>query len=178
PLCPHSLGVPPASRPLPRVHRQPPRPAARPGARAAGAMSGGAEAREAEGSIASGSRRRACWEARDAFFACVDAGRADHAARCEQELGAFEARCPPSWVKHFMLGAWLRPRARSGSGEAAGLVPMGEGPGPGAACAGGSSLWRRAQAGAAPRGAPDAPWLRARAAARCVAAAWPSAAPK
>eukprot|EP00927_Polykrikos_kofoidii_P078041 TRINITY_DN74919_c0_g1_i1.p1 TRINITY_DN74919_c0_g1~~TRINITY_DN74919_c0_g1_i1.p1 ORF type:complete len:104 (-),score=25.45 TRINITY_DN74919_c0_g1_i1:29-340(-) len=77
-----------------------------------------------------GTKRRECWDARDAYFACVEAaggstskgtaaqgGRAAAAgssagssdvdaialARCLRESEAFEARCPPSWVKHFKM---------------------------------------------------------------------------
>jgi hypothetical protein len=52
-------------------------------------------------------QRRACWEGRDAFFACLDAhgivdsikegGRAKK--ECAPELARFEKDCVASWVR-------------------------------------------------------------------------------
>ena len=41
-------------------------------------------------------KRQQCWDARDRFFACAETEGA-----CEELRTAFEAACPPSWVKHF-----------------------------------------------------------------------------
>ena len=41
-------------------------------------------------------KRQQCWDARDRFFACAEEGGA-----CDEQRTAYEAACPPSWVKHF-----------------------------------------------------------------------------
>lgn len=54
--------------------------------------------------VASASSRKECWDARDAFFACADASSEGQVeARCAREWEAFNKRCLPSWVKHFMM---------------------------------------------------------------------------
>nr|POE96941.1 cytochrome c oxidase subunit 6b-like protein new16 [Quercus suber] len=53
--------------------------------------------------------RAACWEARDAFFRCLDAAaivdsvKDDAGARraCSKELVGFETNCASSWVTYF-----------------------------------------------------------------------------
>ncbi|KAF2087225.1 hypothetical protein K490DRAFT_42647 [Saccharata proteae CBS 121410] len=55
------------------------------------------------------SSRAHCWEARDAYFACLDrAGIVDSvtnkdqaAAQCGPEGKAFESNCASSWVQYF-----------------------------------------------------------------------------
>ena len=41
--------------------------------------------------------RKVCYEARDAYFACKDAGVKD----CEELLKAYEDSCPSAWVRYF-----------------------------------------------------------------------------
>lgn len=57
--------------------------------------------------------RAQCWEARDAFFRCLDqhtildAVQQDKAARekCGKDLAEFERDCASSWVSAFGVGA-------------------------------------------------------------------------
>lgn len=55
--------------------------------------------------------RTACWHARDAFFACLDANAIDNSldpsqrdrvqAKCGPQLTALETDCVAVWVKYF-----------------------------------------------------------------------------
>lgn len=55
------------------------------------------------------SGREKCWQARDAFYKCVeDAGvtytvETPTPAQCKAARAAYEAACKASWVKHFDL---------------------------------------------------------------------------
>ena len=42
-------------------------------------------------------KRKACYEARDAYFACKETGTKD----CEELLKVFEEACPSAWVRYF-----------------------------------------------------------------------------
>ncbi|KAF0312924.1 Cytochrome c oxidase assembly factor 6 [Amphibalanus amphitrite] len=44
--------------------------------------------------------RQACWDARDQFWACLDAN-AENAAPCSHLRELYEKGCPSQWVKHF-----------------------------------------------------------------------------
>eukprot|EP00794_Sanderia_malayensis_P019510 gene19510-21439_t len=48
-------------------------------------------------------QRHACWQARDAYYACKQSRSAndDEPEKCEELLKHYEASCPPSWIKHF-----------------------------------------------------------------------------
>ena len=41
--------------------------------------------------------RKACYDARDAYFACRDAGEKD----CGELLKLYEKACPSAWVRYF-----------------------------------------------------------------------------
>jgi hypothetical protein len=43
--------------------------------------------------------RKKCYEARDAYFSCVDANGGRQQKRALRKL--YEKHCPSSWVKHF-----------------------------------------------------------------------------
>ena len=43
--------------------------------------------------------RKKCYEARDAYFSCLDANGGRRHRRSLR--GLYEKHCPPSWVKHF-----------------------------------------------------------------------------
>lgn len=57
------------------------------------------------------SQRRVCWDARDAFFACLNSASVDNSldpkqkpvvdAKCAPQLKAMEQSCVASWVKYF-----------------------------------------------------------------------------
>lgn len=55
------------------------------------------------------SGREKCWQARDAFYKCVeDAGvtytvEGPVPSKCREARAAFEAACKGSWVRHFDL---------------------------------------------------------------------------
>ncbi|ORZ33372.1 cytochrome oxidase c subunit VIb-domain-containing protein [Catenaria anguillulae PL171] len=54
------------------------------------------------------SKRKICWDARDAYLTCldrsygVDAPSVDPNSACVRELAEFQKVCPTSWVKHFI----------------------------------------------------------------------------
>mmetsp|Transcript_3231 Transcript_3231/g.7623 ORF Transcript_3231/g.7623 Transcript_3231/m.7623 type:complete len:83 (-) Transcript_3231:17-265(-) len=60
-----------------------------------------------EGKVTSAVKRKECWAARDAFFACLDRGDGqmtpEAERRCSAEWRDFQKRCLPSWVKHFVM---------------------------------------------------------------------------
>lgn len=41
--------------------------------------------------------RKVCYEAKDAYFACKDAGNTD----CQELLKKYEEACPSAWVRYF-----------------------------------------------------------------------------
>lgn len=43
--------------------------------------------------------RKKCYEARDAYFSCLDANSGRRQRRALRKL--YEKHCPSSWVKHF-----------------------------------------------------------------------------
>ncbi|TRY58890.1 hypothetical protein DNTS_003101 [Danionella cerebrum] len=45
-------------------------------------------------------QRKACWDARDLLWNCLDVNN-DQAPACEKFQKDFEAMCPAQWVKHF-----------------------------------------------------------------------------
>ncbi|XP_036374181.1 cytochrome c oxidase assembly factor 6 homolog [Megalops cyprinoides] len=45
-------------------------------------------------------QRRACWDARDKFWKCLDVND-DNTAACEQFQKDFQASCPAQWVNYF-----------------------------------------------------------------------------
>ncbi|RKP31586.1 hypothetical protein METBISCDRAFT_13860 [Metschnikowia bicuspidata] len=57
------------------------------------------------------SQRKVCWDARDRFFACLDANKIDNSlnpkekanveANCGRERATFEKDCVESWYKYF-----------------------------------------------------------------------------
>ncbi|XP_061896311.1 cytochrome c oxidase assembly factor 6 homolog [Entelurus aequoreus] len=44
--------------------------------------------------------RKACWEARDFFWKCLDDNK-DKSSTCHNFQEEFEAKCPAQWVKYF-----------------------------------------------------------------------------
>ncbi|TWW64444.1 cytochrome c oxidase assembly factor 6 homolog [Takifugu rubripes] len=44
--------------------------------------------------------RKACWDARDELWKCLDQNQ-DRASACQQLQSQFEGRCPAQWVKYF-----------------------------------------------------------------------------
>ncbi|KAM4523303.1 cytochrome c oxidase assembly factor 6 homolog [Fundulus diaphanus] len=44
--------------------------------------------------------RKACWEARDQLWQCLDDNN-DKIQSCQKFQGDFEAKCPAQWVKYF-----------------------------------------------------------------------------
>ncbi|XP_047431273.1 cytochrome c oxidase assembly factor 6 homolog [Mugil cephalus] len=46
------------------------------------------------------SERKACWEARDALWKCLD-DNDDKVASCQRFQSEFESKCPAQWVKYF-----------------------------------------------------------------------------
>ncbi|XP_034433769.1 cytochrome c oxidase assembly factor 6 homolog [Hippoglossus hippoglossus] len=48
----------------------------------------------------SSSERKACWDARDLLWKCLD-DKDDKAAACQNFQSEFEAKCPAQWVKYF-----------------------------------------------------------------------------
>ncbi|XP_028426085.1 cytochrome c oxidase assembly factor 6 homolog isoform X1 [Perca flavescens] len=44
--------------------------------------------------------RKACWDARDQLWKCLD-DNGDKAASCQKFQSEFEANCPAQWVKYF-----------------------------------------------------------------------------
>ncbi|XP_070848533.1 cytochrome c oxidase assembly factor 6 homolog [Chaetodon trifascialis] len=44
--------------------------------------------------------RKACWEARDHLWKCLD-DNDEKAASCQKFQSEFEANCPAQWVKYF-----------------------------------------------------------------------------
>ncbi|XP_063807240.1 cytochrome c oxidase assembly factor 6 homolog [Pseudophryne corroboree] len=48
----------------------------------------------------SAEERRACWEARDKYWKCLEDNKED-ATKCQQLRQCFESRCPRQWTKHF-----------------------------------------------------------------------------
>ncbi|XP_016125805.1 cytochrome c oxidase assembly factor 6 homolog [Sinocyclocheilus grahami] len=47
------------------------------------------------------SGRKACWDARDELWKCLD-GHQDQTSVCEKHQREFEAKCPAQWVKYFV----------------------------------------------------------------------------
>ncbi|KAH6668160.1 cytochrome oxidase c subunit VIb-domain-containing protein [Plectosphaerella plurivora] len=80
------------------------------------------------------SERARCWEARDAYFACLDRAnvidpvKEDKAARaaCSAENTGFENNCATSWVKYFKQWrvADIQKKARIAQLEAEGAIKM------------------------------------------------------
>ncbi|CAD7932481.1 unnamed protein product [Amoebophrya sp. A120] len=46
--------------------------------------------------------RQECWDSRDAFFQCCTEQNEDQ-TKCQAERSVFEAKCLPSWVRHFEI---------------------------------------------------------------------------
>lgn len=46
--------------------------------------------------------RKACWDARDSFWKCLDDNN-DKAESCQKFQSEFEAKCPAQWVKYLIL---------------------------------------------------------------------------
>ncbi|KAE8752182.1 hypothetical protein FOCC_FOCC000975 [Frankliniella occidentalis] len=49
-------------------------------------------------------RRQKCWDARDAYWKCLDDGSGERDQRedaCKQLKQLLSDSCPPVWVKHF-----------------------------------------------------------------------------
>nr|XP_020642572.1 cytochrome c oxidase assembly factor 6 homolog [Pogona vitticeps]XP_020642582.1 cytochrome c oxidase assembly factor 6 homolog [Pogona vitticeps]XP_020642591.1 cytochrome c oxidase assembly factor 6 homolog [Pogona vitticeps] len=44
--------------------------------------------------------RKACWDARDEYWKCLDENLED-TTKCEIFKGTFEKTCPQQWVKYF-----------------------------------------------------------------------------
>ncbi|XP_077357193.1 cytochrome c oxidase assembly factor 6 homolog [Festucalex cinctus] len=44
--------------------------------------------------------RKACWDARDLLWNCLDDNN-DKLASCQNFQSEFESKCPAQWVKHF-----------------------------------------------------------------------------
>ncbi|XP_043963861.1 cytochrome c oxidase assembly factor 6 homolog [Gambusia affinis] len=45
-------------------------------------------------------QRKACWDARDQLWQCLDDNN-DKMQSCQQFQGDFETKCPAQWVKYF-----------------------------------------------------------------------------
>ncbi|CAN2391535.1 Cytochrome c oxidase assembly factor 6 homolog [Pristimantis euphronides] len=48
----------------------------------------------------SAQERRACWDAKDRYWQCLEDNQED-AARCQQMRQGFEGLCPRQWIKYF-----------------------------------------------------------------------------
>ncbi|XP_026560987.1 cytochrome c oxidase assembly factor 6 homolog [Pseudonaja textilis] len=44
--------------------------------------------------------RKACWDARDFYWKCLDENMKD-TLKCDKLKCSFENLCPPQWVKYF-----------------------------------------------------------------------------
>ncbi|CAH2251218.1 cytochrome c oxidase assembly factor 6 homolog [Pelobates cultripes] len=44
--------------------------------------------------------RKACWDARDQYWHCLDSNRDDD-TKCQALRHCFESRCPQQWLKYF-----------------------------------------------------------------------------
>lgn len=44
--------------------------------------------------------RQKCWQARDAFWKCLDES-ADDRTKCKNQRNVFEENCSKQWVKYF-----------------------------------------------------------------------------
>lgn len=57
--------------------------------------------------------RKDCWEAKDAYFACLDRYEAKEQfvprTTCEEERHKFEDQCLPSWQAHFLAQRGVLP---------------------------------------------------------------------
>ncbi|CAL4075694.1 unnamed protein product, partial [Meganyctiphanes norvegica] len=47
------------------------------------------------------SMRKACWESRDNYWACLNLTKPDQREQCLELRRLFEDSCPGQWVKHF-----------------------------------------------------------------------------
>lgn len=52
-----------------------------------------------EMSAPNASERKACWDARDELWKCLDVHQ-DQTSACEKHQREFEAKCPAQWVSH------------------------------------------------------------------------------
>ncbi|XP_068120780.1 cytochrome c oxidase assembly factor 6 homolog [Hyperolius riggenbachi] len=48
----------------------------------------------------SAQERKACWDARDEYWRCLDDNSSD-VSKCEQFRKGFESHCPRTWIKYF-----------------------------------------------------------------------------
>uniref|UniRef100_A0A8C5MWG5 Cytochrome c oxidase assembly factor 6 homolog n=2 Tax=Leptobrachium leishanense TaxID=445787 RepID=A0A8C5MWG5_9ANUR len=48
--------------------------------------------------------RKACWDARDHYWKCLD-DNSDDNSKCQQLRHCFESNCPQQWIKH-LHDAW------------------------------------------------------------------------
>ncbi|KIO26732.1 glycosyltransferase family 20 protein [Tulasnella calospora MUT 4182] len=50
-------------------------------------------------------QRQRCWEARDAYYKCLDSLKVntpgEEGGKCAEEVAAFSKACAASWVEHF-----------------------------------------------------------------------------
>ncbi|XP_077400664.1 cytochrome c oxidase assembly factor 6 homolog [Vanacampus margaritifer] len=44
--------------------------------------------------------RKACWDARDSLWKCLDDNN-DKSASCQSFQSEFESKCPAQWVRYF-----------------------------------------------------------------------------
>ncbi|KAM4694702.1 cytochrome c oxidase assembly factor 6 homolog [Discoglossus pictus] len=48
----------------------------------------------------SAKERKACWEARDHYWKCLDENK-DDASKCGEFKQCFHSQCPRQWIKYF-----------------------------------------------------------------------------
>ncbi|KAM9321672.1 cytochrome c oxidase assembly factor 6 homolog [Gastrophryne carolinensis] len=48
----------------------------------------------------SAQERKACWDARDRYWQCLDHNK-DDKSQCQELRKCFESQCPPTWSKYF-----------------------------------------------------------------------------
>ncbi|XP_069825634.1 cytochrome c oxidase assembly factor 6 homolog [Dendropsophus ebraccatus] len=51
-------------------------------------------------SAPSAQERKACWDAKDKYWRCLEDNR-EEAAKCQQMRQSFEGLCPRQWIKYF-----------------------------------------------------------------------------
>ncbi|XP_033110523.1 cytochrome c oxidase assembly factor 6 homolog [Anneissia japonica] len=53
---------------------------------------------EQENNFPNAGQRKKCWDARDAYFECVESNGED---KCKELRTTFESSCSKTWVKYF-----------------------------------------------------------------------------
>ncbi|KAK2858771.1 hypothetical protein Q5P01_003391 [Channa striata] len=55
---------------------------------------------QAEMAAPNSAERKACWDARDQLWKCLDDNN-DQVKSCQRFMNEFETKCPAQWVKYF-----------------------------------------------------------------------------